>query len=53
MQKLQLLQRNKATLINQIDKNNQKRQESHIEYLENGKREREALQENRDKLLSI
>ena len=50
--KMALLQ-NKTTLLQQIDRNNRRKKELDLEYQEDGKRQKEVLKENIDKLVNI
>ena len=47
------LQQNKTTLLQQIDRNSRRKKEVEFEYQEDGKRQKENIQGNLDKLLNI
>ena len=47
------LLQNKTTLLQQIDRNNRRKKELDLEYEEDGKRQKEVLKENIDKLVNI
>jgi predicted component of type VI protein secretion system len=47
------LQQNKSTLLQQIDRNSRRKKDVEFEFQEDGKRQKETIRDNLDKLLNI